>query len=133
MLLLTKKVRFCCSHTLRKKEWSDQKNFEVFGQCSNLHGHNYILEVTVRGDINDESGMIINLNTVGKIVNEKIVNVIDHTNLNTDIPAFTDRVPTLENMVMVFWDWLEQALPPGTLAKLTLYETENNKIEYTKE
>lgn len=130
MYILTKRVRFCCSHRLYRDDWTAEQNRNVYGPCTNLHGHNYVLEVSVRGDVDTQSGMIINLNILGKHLTDEIVNRIDHTNLNTDIEEFKTRVPTLENMVDVFWDWLDGVLPDGVLEKITLYETENNKIEY---
>lgn len=130
-MYLTKIVTFCCSHQLLEKDWSDEKNRDEFGKCSNLHGHNYKLEVTVTGELN-QSGMIMNIAALSKIIRTKIVDHIDHKTLNTDIDYFKTHLPTMENMVIYFWDILEPHLPKCTLFKLTLYETDHNKVEYIK-
>jgi len=130
-MYLTKIVTFCCSHQLRDPSWSDEKNQDEFGKCSNLHGHNYKLEVTITGQLN-QSGMIMNMTSLGKIIRDKIVRHIDHKTLNTDIVHFKTNLPTVENMVIYFWDILKPHLPKNAIYKLTLYETDHNKVEYIK-
>jgi len=98
-----------------------------------MHGHNYVLEVTVSGPVDNESGMIINLNTLNKIINEEIIAWVDHKNLNTDINEFKDKLPTVENMAVIFFNKLKPVLPQNSLRKITLYETDDNKAEYTEE
>ncbi len=133
MLTLTKRTRFCCSHKLYNPLWDKDKNKSVFGPCSNMHGHNYVLEVTVSGPVDNESGMIINLNTLNKIINEEIIAWVDHKNLNTDINEFKDKLPTVENMAVIFFNKLKPVLPQNSLRKITLYETDDNKAEYTED
>jgi len=133
MLSLTKKSRFCCSHKLYNPQWDSEKNKSVFGLCSNLHGHNYVIEVTVCGRIDEESGMIINLNELAKIIKTEITDWVDHKNLNTDIEEFKNKIPTVENMVVVFFNKLKRALPDKSLKKVTLYETEDNKAQYCED
>lgn len=133
MLTLTKKLYFSCSHQLKNNVWTEEKNREFFGPCANIHGHNYALEVTVKGNPDAQTGMIINLHTIKEIVEKTIIQWVDHKNLNTDIELFQHTLPTIENMVTAFWDKLEAELPPGMLTKLTLYETATSWVEYSKE
>ncbi len=130
-MFITKIVTFCCSHQLLETNWSDEKNLAEFGKCTNLHGHNYKLEVTITGNT-DQSGMLMNINKLSKIIREKIINHIDHKTLNTDIEYFKTHLPAMENMVTYFWNLLEPHLPKNSLHKLTLYETDRNKVEYIK-
>lgn len=133
MLTLTKKARFCCSHRLYNPVLSDEENNRLFGPCARLHGHNYVLEVTVKGTIDAQTGMIMNLTTLDRYINDEIIDWVDHKNLTEDIPQFESVLPTVENMVMIFWDRLEAVLPAGTLHRISLQETEDNRAEYTKE
>ena len=131
MLTLTKKVRFCCSHKLYNPAMSEEKNLAIFGPCSRLHGHNYVLEVTVKGEPDPNTGMIMNLTELGKYIEDEIIEWVDHKNLTEDIPVFKEKLPTVENMVVVFWDKLQTVLPAGSLHKISLQETEDNRAEYT--
>ena len=99
MIYLTRRERFNAAHRLFKKEWSDEKNFEVFGKCSNpnWHGHNYQLFVTIKGDINPETGFVVNLKVLSKIVREKVIEKIDHKNLNLDVDC--SGIPTVERLL----------------------------------
>ncbi len=132
MVILTKRLYFSCSHQLKNRDWSDEKNRETFGRCTNLHGHNYVLEVSVKGIPDTATGMIINLHTVEDIVRKTIIEWIDHKNLNTDIDIFQTTNPTIENIAKIFWDRLKNAFPSNILSKITLYETENSWVEYSQ-
>ena len=135
MIYLTRRERFNAAHRLFKKEWSDEKNFEVFGKCSNpnWHGHNYQLFVTIKGDINPETGFVVNLKVLSKIVREKVIEKIDHKNLNLDVDFMKDKMASTENLVIEIWKIMERCLPTITDAKLhciKLHETVNNYVEY---
>jgi 6-pyruvoyltetrahydropterin/6-carboxytetrahydropterin synthase len=136
VVYLTRRATFCASHRLHSPELSDEENRRVFGKCNhpNGHGHNYVLEVTVRGEVDRRTGMVMNLTELKTIIEDRIHAVVDHKCLNLDVPAFEDLVPTAENMAVVFWGWLEAALPRrGLLHEIRIQETENNVAIYRGE
>ncbi len=102
MIYLTRRERFNAAHRLFRKEWSDEQNFEVFGKCSNpnWHGHNYQLFVTIKGDVNPETGFVINLKQLSKIVREKVIEKIDHKNLNIDVDFMQGKITSAENIAI---------------------------------
>lgn len=132
---LMRRATFSASHRLHSPELSELENKNIFGKCNNPHGHghNYVLEVTVRGEIDPRTGMIINLTDLKKAMDEQIIDLVDHKHLNLDVPLFTEIIPTAENMAVVFWKLLEQALPQGLLYEVRLHETENNLAIYRGE
>lgn len=129
MLLISKKFEFCASHTLRRPEWNEEKNRAVFGKCSNPngHGHNYILEVSVRGTVNPETGFVMDASILERYVQELVFRDVDHKNLNLDVLWLQGILPSSENLVNAFWDRLAPALaretPRVTLHRLILWET----------
>jgi len=131
MIRLTRKYHFCTAHRLHSNQLSDEENRQIFGKCNNPHGHghNYYLEVTVSGDPDPVTGMIINLADLDEVVGRQIVKRFDHKNLNLDTEEFRELNPTSENVVKVIWDLLAPELPG--LYKIGLYETEKNYFEYT--
>ena len=131
MLTITKTVYFSCSHRLYVNDWDETKNHEVFGPCSRLHGHNYVLKVTVTGNPDPVTGMIINLTDLNRIIQSEIIDWVDHKNISEEIDIFRKKTPTVENMCVIFWDRLKKCLPSGCLYKIALNETENNMAEYT--
>ena len=137
MLYLTRKVSFCAAHRLHNPELSDGENREIFGECNNPdgHGHNYTLEVTVRGKKSDKYGMVIDLKALKKIIHENIYEKVDHKYLNNDVDFMRDIIPTAENLVMQFWAILKEALSEekADLYELKLYETDNNIAIYRGE
>jgi 6-pyruvoyltetrahydropterin/6-carboxytetrahydropterin synthase len=132
MIYITRKLEFCASHRLYNPEYSDEKNAEVFGLCSNPngHGHNYVMEVTVRGEVHPETGMVLDLKALKKLVNEEIILKVDHKNLNVDVPFLKDIIPTAENLAIHFWAVLESKLEGGELHEIKLYESERNFVIY---
>lgn len=106
---ITKKIKFSASHFYYLPQWSEAENQQVFKACSNRHGHghNYVVEVAVKGPIAGDTGMVVNLKDLKIILNDQVVDHLDHKNLNHQIPHFADRVPTLENIVLYLWDRLE--------------------------
>ncbi len=132
MIYITRKLEFCASHRLFNPEYSDEKNAEVFGLCNNPngHGHNYAMEVTVRGEVHPETGMVLDLKALKKLVNEEIILKVDHKNLNVDVPFLKDIIPTAENLAIQFWEVLESRLESGQLHEIKLYESERNFVIY---
>ncbi|WNM60728.1 6-carboxytetrahydropterin synthase [Candidatus Nitrospira neomarina] len=122
---LTKRLEFCSSHRYHNPEWDDAKNRAVFGLCNNVntHGHNYLLEVTLRGDIDPVTGMIINLYDLKLILNQ-VLEQFDHKNLNLDTPYFSKRIPTTENLAVTLWHILEKHPDLPNPDALRLYEDE---------
>lgn len=131
---ITRRETFNAAHRLYREDWSDEKNDEVFGKCSNKnwHGHNFTLYITVKGIPNEETGFIIDLKQLSSIVHENVINPLDHKNLNLDVPFMKGMMASTENLVIKIWEQLEAPIryQNGTLCKVKLYETENNFAEY---
>ena len=132
---LTRKEHFCASHRLFNPAFSDQKNIEVYGKCAypNGHGHNYEIEVTIVGEPEKETGMIIDLKKLGDLIDREILEKVDHRHLNHDIEFLRDMIPTAENLAVIFWRILEPKIIGGRLFSLKVYETPNNFAEYRGE
>jgi len=131
---IIRKEHFNSAHKLFREDWSEEKNEEIFGRCSNKnwHGHNFNLFVTVKGIPSVDTGFIINLKVLSKIIKENVINKLDHKNLNLDVPELIGVLPSIENLVIFIWDWLDQEIAEhsGKLCKIRLEETENNFVEY---
>jgi len=131
---ITRRETFNAAHKLWREDWSQEKNDEVFGKCSNhnWHGHNFILFVTVKGLPNPDTGFVINLKELSQIIKELIIEPLDHKNMNLDVPFLRDILASTENLVIEMWKILEKPiyLAGGELAKIKLIETENNFVEY---
>ena len=132
MIYITRKLEFCASHRLFNPEYSDEKNAQVFGLCNNPngHGHNYVMEVTVRGEVHPETGMVLDLKALKQLVNEEIILKVDHKNLNVDVPFLKGVIPTAENLAIHFWEALKPKLEGGELHEIKLYESERNFVIY---
>ena len=133
---VTRRLHFSAAHRLGREDWDDARNREVFGLCSNpnWHGHNYEIDVTVEGEINPETGYVLDLKHLRELVEERVVNEVDHGNLNLDVPWLSGTNPTTENLVVAIWGRLVDAIPPGArLARIVLWETPRNYVEYTGE
>lgn len=134
MIYLTRRERFNAAHRLYKKEWSDEKNFQIFGKCSNpnWHGHNYELFVTIKGEVDEETGFVINLKQLSNIVKEKIIEKIDHKNLNIDVDFMKDKITSAENIAIAIWNEIETDVNQLNCQMhcIKVVETENNYIEY---
>jgi 6-pyruvoyltetrahydropterin/6-carboxytetrahydropterin synthase len=135
-VLVTRRVTFAAAHVLRRPEWSDDRNRAVFGACAGDHGHNYVLEVGVSGEPDLETGMVINLKELDRVVREAIVAHVDHRHLNRDVPFLEGVVPTAENLALAFWEQLERCLqvraPRARLCRVRLIESENNAAEVSR-
>jgi 6-pyruvoyltetrahydropterin/6-carboxytetrahydropterin synthase len=128
-----RRVTFNSAHRLFKAEWSDEKNQEVFGKCSNpnFHGHNYVLETWVEGDIDPETGYVIDLKILKDIINKEVADKFDHANLNLDCKEFKNLIPTAENISVVAWNLIRAKLDSKLNLTVKLWETENNIFEYS--
>jgi 6-pyruvoyltetrahydropterin/6-carboxytetrahydropterin synthase len=135
MVYITRKAHFCAAHRLYNPDWSDEKNRNTFGKCSNPngHGHNYDIEVTVAGDPPAETGMVIDLKKLADIIETEIVERVDHKNMNVDVDFMRGRIPTAENLAIAFWKILGPKIPEGKLVSIRLYESGNNFVEYRGE
>lgn len=131
-VLLTKRIEFAAAHRYIKPEWDEAKNRAVFGPCYNppAHGHNYLLEVTVGGEVDPKTGMVINLFDLKRVL-LGVIEEFDHKNLNLDMPYFRSQVPTSENLARVLWTKLAAQKDIGTLHSVRLYEDEDLYSEVT--
>lgn len=127
-----RRVTFNSAHRLFNSNWSDEKNAEVFGKCSNpnYHGHNYVFETWIDGPVDEETGYVIDLKKLKDLVNEKITERFDHRNLNLDCEEFKTLKPSAENIAIVIWQLLTPKLDPKYKLTIRLRETENNVVEY---
>ena len=130
---VTRRLRFNAAHRVHNPALSDQENAAIFGKCNNpnWHGHNYILDVSVEGDIDDRTGYVFDLGALKQIVEREIVDKVDHRNFNLDVDFMESVIPTSENIIVAFWRLLNDRVKPARLARLALWETENNYVEYT--
>lgn len=129
---VTRRLHFSAAHRVHNPAMSDEENRRVFGKCNNpnWHGHNYTLDVSVSGPLDERTGFVMDLGRVKQIVEEHVIAPVDHRNLNLEVPFLRDVNPTTENLVVAFWRVLEPALRPARLARLVLWETVNNYVEY---
>ena len=126
---------FNAAHRLFRPDWSDQKNDEVFGKCNNpnFHGHNYVLETWVEGEVDSDTGFLIDLKILKEMIQKEVTEKFDHKNLNLDCNEFKNIIPTAENMSIVFWNILRGKLDRRYKLTVKLWETENNICEYSGE
>ena len=133
MIYITRKEHFNAAHKLFNPAWDDAKNAEVFGKCANKnwHGHNYDLYVTVKGKINPDTGFVVNLKDLSETIKRDIVELLDHKNLNVDVPGMP-LMPSTENVAIFIWDILAPKINAmgARLHGIKLYETANNYVEY---
>ena len=128
--IITKKYHFCASHKYGNADWSEEKNLEVFGKDYNTHGHNYILEVSVTGPIDQGSGWLVDLKKLGQIVKKYVVNVLDHSQIEVDIEWFKGKQPSSENILIWAWNEIAPRMEQGTLHRLRLVETHSIFTDY---
>jgi len=134
MIYITRREVFNAAHRVFKEDWSDEKNLEVFGKCSNpnWHGHNYTLYVTIKGNIQPDLGYVADLKSVSIIIQERIIEKIDHKNINHEVDFMKGRIASTENMAIAIWEELEVPIRKlgAELHCIKLEETENNFVEY---
>lgn len=123
---------FNAAHRLFNPEWSDEKNLEVFGKCSNpnFHGHNYVLETCIEGPIHQETGYVIDLKKLKTVIRDEVCERFDHRNLNLDCIEFENLKPSAENIAVVIWNLLRPHIESDLKLSVKLWETENNVVEY---
>jgi 6-pyruvoyltetrahydropterin/6-carboxytetrahydropterin synthase len=134
MIYITRREHFNAAHKVYNPEWSDEKNLEVFGKCSNpnWHGHNYVMYVTVKGEPHLETGYVMDLKVLSNIIREHVIDWVDHKNFNLDVPFTKGMLATTENIIIAMWKQLEIHISQNgcKLHSIKLYETENNYVEY---
>lgn len=135
IVTVTRRLTFNAAHRVHNPELSDFENARLFGKCNNpnWHGHNYILEVSVRGRIEEKTGYVLDLARLKEVVATEVIDKIDHRNLNIDVDFMRDVIPTTENLAVGIWRILVTALAPAELVLIRLWETENNRVEYAGE
>ena len=133
---VTTELEFSAAHRLFNPEWTEERNQEVFGGCANpnWHGHNYELQVTVEGQVNPATGFVIDFRDLKSLVDSRVIEDLDHRNLDLDVPWLTGIISSAENLVVAIWARLVDGLPEGVeLSKLILWETPHSFVEYTGE
>src|ERR1700736_5399486 len=130
---ITRRATFAAAHILYRPEWSDEQNREVFGACASDHGHNYVVEVTVGGPVDAETGMVVNLKHVDSVLRREFIEAVDHRHLNRDVEFLRGIVPTAENIALAAFHRLAPHFKPARLVKLRLVESENNAAEVSAE
>ena len=134
MIYLTRRERFSSAHRMFREDFSDEQNLDYYGQCSNpeWHGHNYILYVTIKGEVNPELGYLINIKRLKEIIQKYVIEYIDHKNINTQVSFMKDKLASTENIAIAIWDELEEHIrnEGAVLHCVKIAETENNFIEY---
>ncbi len=131
-MIVTARLHFAAAHRLHNDAFDDEWNRRVFDKCDNPagHGHNYVIEVSVSGPIDPDTGMVIDLKRLKSIVRESIIDYVDHKSLNHDVDFLRGINPTAENLAVKFWERLEGAVAPGKLEQIVLRETESNSVTY---
>lgn len=129
---VSRSAHFNAAHRLYRKDWDDERNAEIFGKCNNpnYHGHNYELIVSVTGQIDPETGYVIDIKILKDIIAQEVEEPFDHKNLNLDVPEFADLNPTAENIVVVIWNRIRRRIAPEMALEVTLYETPRNFVTY---
>ena len=135
MVYVTRRETFNSAHRVFNPKLSDEENFKLFGNCSNpnWHGHNYVLEVVVAGNVDPETGYVIDLKKLKNIINENVIDKVDHKNINLEVDFMKGVQPSAENIAIKIWEELVNKIPAGKLYSVKLYETENNYFEYRGE
>jgi 6-pyruvoyltetrahydropterin/6-carboxytetrahydropterin synthase len=128
-LRISRREGFNAAHQLRDPARSDEENRRLYGKCVNVHGHNYVVEVVISGEIDPATGYVMDLKQLSDLMASQIINQVDHRNLNTDIEWLRDRIPTAENLALAFWDRLRPHLAAGSLRTVRVYETEKSSAE----
>ena len=127
---LTRTYHFSAGHRLDNAALSDEENARIYGQCHRPHGHNYLLEVSVQGQAEPATGMGVDLGHVDAVVQDKVLSRVDHYDLSSAVAELDGVITTGEGLARAFWQWLEPALPPGSLRRVAVVETANNVFEY---
>jgi len=126
---VSRRESFNAAHQLRDPGMSDEENRRLFGKCANLHGHNYVLEVVVAGEVQPATGYVMDLKQLSDVIHRRVIEDVDHRNLNTDVPWLRGCIPTAENLALAFWERIRSELPEGLLRSVRLWETDKNWAE----
>jgi 6-pyruvoyltetrahydropterin/6-carboxytetrahydropterin synthase len=129
---VVRRLTFNAAHRVHNPELSDLENARLFGKCNNpnWHGHNYVLEVSVRGNVEQKTGYVLDLAKLKEIVGREVIEKVDHRNLNLDVDFMSGIIPTTENLAVGIWKILVRAIAPAQLVLIRLWESENNRVEY---
>ncbi|MGI9102312.1 MAG: 6-carboxytetrahydropterin synthase [Terriglobales bacterium] len=132
MVYLTRKCEFSAAHYYHNPEFSPEENQRIFGKCNNPngHGHNYTLEVTVRGNVDRRSGFVVDLRDLKNVLEREVLSALDHRFLNKEVPEFRDRIPTTENLAIAIWQRLESKFNIAKLHRVRLYETPDLFVDF---
>jgi 6-pyruvoyltetrahydropterin/6-carboxytetrahydropterin synthase len=134
MIYITRRERFNAAHRLFRPDYSDEKNYEIFGKCSNpnWHGHNYELFVTLKGEVDLETGFLVNLKTLSKLIREKVITKLDHKNINLEVDFMKGKLASTENLAVGIWNELKDEVSAlgSELHCVKISESENNHAEY---
>ena len=132
---VTRRLHFNAAHRVHNPALSDAENTALFGKCNNpnWHGHNYVLDVTVKGEVDKKTGYVVDLARLKQLVNREVIEKVDHRNMNLEVDFMHGLIPTTENIVVAMWGVLAPVVVPAKLEKLVLSETENNSAEYSGE
>ena len=132
MVYLTRKAEFSASHYYNNPQLTPEENHRIFGKCNNPngHGHNYTLEVTVKGEINPQSGFVVDLKQLKEVMQKEVLDAMDHRFLNKEVPEFTSRIPTTENIAIAIWQRLQPRLNAATLHRVRVYETPDLFVDF---
>jgi 6-pyruvoyltetrahydropterin/6-carboxytetrahydropterin synthase len=128
-VLLGRRETFNAAHQLCDPGRTDEENRRLFGKCANLHGHNYVLEVMLAGEINPATGYVFDLKALADVISTQVIHDVDHRNLNTDVPWLKGCIPTAENLAQAFWERLKPELPDRLLRSVRVWETDKNWAE----
>lgn len=132
MIYLTRRAEFSASHYYHNPDFSPEENQRIFGKCANPHGHghNYTVEVTVAGEVDETTGMVLDLKDLKAVLETEVLQRMDHKFLNKEVPAFANTIPTTENIAVEIWNLLAAKLPGGRLHRIRLYETDDLFVDY---
>ena len=132
VVTVTRRLKFNAAHRVHNPALSDEENARLFGRCNNpnWHGHNYTLDVSVTGEVDERTGYVIDLGVLKRIVEREVIDKVDHKNFNLEVDFMRGVIPTTENIVVAIWRVLEPAIVPARLTRLVLWETPNNYVEY---
>ena len=132
MIYLTRKSEFSASHYYYNPDFTPEENQRIFGKCASLngHGHNYTLEVTVRGDVDPRTGFVVDLKELKEILNREVLEALDHRHLNKEVPEFATAIPTTENLAIAIWQRLESKLRVAQLHRVRVYELPDLFVDF---
>jgi 6-pyruvoyltetrahydropterin/6-carboxytetrahydropterin synthase len=132
MLYLTRKCEFSAAHYYHNPNWSDAENARVFGKCANRngHGHNYTLEVTVKGDVDRQTGFVMDLKVLKQMLEREVLDALDHRHLNKEVREFREKIPTTENIAIVIWQRIATKLQQAKLHRVRVYEMDDLFVDY---